>query len=263
MAADTQWPSEDEDFDAITDSKSSKTVKTGMATAEPLRKSVAVMSADESTITDEAVANPAEDPIVEKVSDTPDLSAGSETTPTEEASEASIPAPNPKPVPNPIETPSRATISQNTKSPIGHLFLEILLVIALAGLGFWAMMLLSDNKDLKSDNASLKNQVAQLNANPQIAVQKQTEDLLKKVGALMQLPTGETPTVANVSDAEAAKKQSAFFSNAQNGDRVLMYVKAGQAILYRPSTNKIVLVAPLTFTGSSPAASTTPAAKKP
>jgi hypothetical protein len=74
----------------------------------------------------------------------------------------------------------------------------------------------------------------------------------------MQLPQGETPTVANVSDADAAKKQSAFFVDAQNGDKVLMYVKAGQAILYRPSTNKIIKVAPLTLTNSTtPATSST------
>lgn len=34
-----------------------------------------------------------------------------------------------------------------------------------------------------------------------------------------------------------------------------MYAKAGEAILYRPSTNKIILVAPLTFNnvGGGPA----------
>ncbi len=98
--------------------------------------------------------------------------------------------------------------------------------------------------------------MASLNANPQAIIQKQTDAIINAVGQLMTLPTGETPTVATVSDANAAKQQSAFFDNAQNGDKVLMYVKAGEAILYRPSTNKIVLVAPLTLSSSTTGTST-------
>jgi hypothetical protein len=30
-----------------------------------------------------------------------------------------------------------------------------------------------------------------------------------------------------------------------------MYVKAGEAVLYRPTTNKVILVAPLTLTNST------------
>jgi hypothetical protein len=126
---------------------------------------------------------------------------------------------------------------------------ELILIGAVALLGLWVWK-------LNTDNNNLNKQVTQLNQNPQVAVQKQTQSLINQVGALMQLPQGETPTVADVSDAGKAKQQSAFFNNAQNGDKVLMYVKAGEAILYRPSTDKIVLVAPLTFTSSY--SSTTP-----
>lgn len=128
--------------------------------------------------------------------------------------------------------------------------LVVLLVLGVAGLGVYA-------SGLSSKNTQLKAQVAKLNANPQLAVQRQTDALISEVGKLMTLPSNETPTVANVSDAAKAKQQSAFFNNAENGDRVLMYVKAGEAILYRPSTSKIILVAPLTFNNT---ASTTPAA---
>jgi hypothetical protein len=124
--------------------------------------------------------------------------------------------------------------------------LVVVLVLAVAGLGVYASGLSSKNKQLES-------KVAKLNANPQLLVQKQTDDLIATVGKLMTLPKNETPTVANVSDAAKAKQQSAFFNNAQNGDRVLMYVKAGEAILYRPATGKIILVAPLTFNNSTAA----------
>jgi hypothetical protein len=117
-------------------------------------------------------------------------------------------------------------------------------LILLVGLALYAAQLKADRDNLNKELASLKN-------NPQQAVQQQTNDLISAVGRLYTLPQGETPTVAAVTDAAQAKKQSAFFNNAQNGDKVLLYVKAGEAILYRPSTNKIIVVAPLTFSNNT------------
>ena len=141
--------------------------------------------------------------------------------------------------------PPRAAL---TRSFRGRLLVEAVLVMFVVGLGILSWQLYTDRKDLRS-------QVSSLQANPQAIIQKQTEQLIQRVGQLMALPTGETPTIANVSDVTQARQQSAFFTNAQNGDKVLMYVKAGEAILYRPNTNKIVLVAPLTFNsgGAAPA----------
>ena len=73
------------------------------------------------------------------------------------------------------------------------------------------------------------------------------QQLVSQVGALIALPQGETPTVATVTDLNALKGQ-AFFANATLGDKVLMYPKAGQAILFNPTTNKIMQVGPLTVT---------------
>jgi type II secretory pathway pseudopilin PulG len=121
---------------------------------------------------------------------------------------------------------------------------ELILVVAVVLLALAAWNLRKDRNDVKSQLASLK-------ANPQLAVDQQTKDLIGKVSHLYNLPTNETPTIAEVSDPAKAKQQSAFFANAQKGDKVLLYVKAGEAILYRPTTNKIILVAPLTFSNSS------------
>jgi hypothetical protein len=68
--------------------------------------------------------------------------------------------------------------------------------------------------------------------------------LIEKIGVLIELPSGEEPTVATVSDVEKLKGQS-FFKSAQNGDKVLIYNTAKKAILYRPGVNKIIDVAPV------------------
>jgi hypothetical protein len=69
--------------------------------------------------------------------------------------------------------------------------------------------------------------------------------LINKVGQLMELPIGEKPTIATVSDMTKLKGQP-FFDKAENSDKVLIYKLAKKAILYRPSENKIINVAPVT-----------------
>lgn len=277
MAADTEWPSEDEDFDAKTDSAHVKALNSQpeKLVAKPVKKSfnkvsvaVSEPNAHQSQEVDE----------VERAFDEPVQSRnGAEVVQGEEPEQAQEPeqadepeqqedyqAPQDTPeepaaydAPDHYEPAPKAPRAPRDKSGMARTILEVVLVLALIGVGYYAYGLHNDKTDLTA-------KVATLNANPQIAIQKQTEELIAKVGALMNLPSGEAPTVANVSDAAKAKQQSSFFANAQNGDKVLMYVKAGEAILYRPSTNKIVLVAPLTFNADStkaatPAKTTTPA----
>lgn len=83
-----------------------------------------------------------------------------------------------------------------------------------------------------------------LKANPQASTQRETEELVARVGKIILLPQGETPTVATVFEPEKLKDQI-FFTNAQKGDKVLIYNNAKKAILYNPQTNKIVEVAPV------------------
>lgn len=70
---------------------------------------------------------------------------------------------------------------------------------------------------------------------------------VQKVGKIMVLPAGQPSTVATVKDVSKLR-QEAFYANAQNGDILLVYSNAKKAILYRPSTNQIVNVAPVTVT---------------
>ena len=90
----------------------------------------------------------------------------------------------------------------------------------------------------------LYSQVRVLKQNPQAVAQKEVADLVAKVGRLVVLPEGESPTVATVSDPEALKDQ-AFFAKAVQGDKVLIYAQAKKAVLYSVSLTKVIDVAPL------------------
>jgi hypothetical protein len=99
--------------------------------------------------------------------------------------------------------------------------------------------------------------------NPTAAAQQDAKDTIAAVGKLMMLPQGEEPTVMQITDISKLKDQ-AFFANAQNGDKVIIYTKAKKAILYRVGTNKIIDVAPVnlgpTATPSATIAPATPSA---
>lgn len=84
---------------------------------------------------------------------------------------------------------------------------------------------------------------------------KQNQDdeaarLAAVVGKVYDLPGGEVPTIATVSDVSKLSEQE-FFKRAMNGDKVLIYTKAKKAILYRPSTNKIIEVGPVNINTAS------------
>jgi len=72
-------------------------------------------------------------------------------------------------------------------------------------------------------------------------IQKEEEELIRKVGSLISLPEGEKPSVATVSDQDKLTSQ-AFFANALNNDKVIIYTEAKKVILYRPSENRVVEV---------------------
>jgi cytoskeletal protein RodZ len=66
-----------------------------------------------------------------------------------------------------------------------------------------------------------------------------SQKIIDRVALLVDLPQGEQPTIATVNDASKLKTQQ-FFARAQDGDKVLIYNKSGFAVLYRPSTNRVI-----------------------
>jgi hypothetical protein len=88
------------------------------------------------------------------------------------------------------------------------------------------------------------NQNKQITADPNKAAAAEIKGVVEKVGKLMILPTGETPSMATVVDPAKLKSQ-AFFANAKAGDKVLLYTVAKKVILYNPTENRIIEAASL------------------
>ncbi len=148
-----------------------------------------------------------------------------------------IPVPPAEHHPRPAETPPPKKKSKRKLPRIVRRWwkwaIAVLIVAVVVGLGYGYI--------------HTKNELTKL-SNPKTAGQSETQQIITQVSKSVDLPTGETPALATVSDASKLKTQ-AFFKNAQNGDKVLIYTKAGVALLYRPSSKKIVQFAPLNLNG--------------
>jgi hypothetical protein len=79
----------------------------------------------------------------------------------------------------------------------------------------------------------------QLLKNPTGAADAQVQQILASLSRLIDLPTGETPTVATITDKEKLNSQP-FFQKAKNGDKLIIYSLARKAILYDPGRNVII-----------------------
>lgn len=126
-------------------------------------------------------------------------------------------------------------MKHHSKVLIGVLTLFLVLVAAGGGYLFY--------------NYQSSQQELQKLKNPQTAAREEIQEVKAKISELMELPQDEEPTLATVTDINKLKNQQ-FFSQAVNGDKVLIYTKTSKAILYRPQTHKIVEVASVNLGGS-------------
>ncbi len=74
--------------------------------------------------------------------------------------------------------------------------------------------------------------------------EKEIQAISKQLRKFMDLPESPLPTMATVTEKEKLQQQD-FFQKAENGDKVLIYLSEGKAILFRPSTGKVIDVAPI------------------
>ncbi|OHB08971.1 MAG: hypothetical protein A3G46_00325 [Candidatus Zambryskibacteria bacterium RIFCSPLOWO2_12_FULL_39_16] len=110
-----------------------------------------------------------------------------------------------------------------------NIFLAIMLLMIIILVG------VSVNFYFKAENIQIGSQTATAN---------EAQKIIEEVSKLIVLPNDEIPTMATIQDPTKLRSQP-FFANAKEGDKVLIYTKAGKAILYDPVKKIIVEVAPL------------------
>jgi len=132
-------------------------------------------------------------------------------------------------IPNEDESPKVRRVSFLRRLGLKQLVISLLVILAIGGM---------------TTGITYFRKYQALKADPTIEALKETQALVATVGKLMELPTDETPTVATIADKDKLKEQP-FFAKAENGDKILAFNKAMLAILYRPSVNKIINVAPI------------------
>jgi hypothetical protein len=86
----------------------------------------------------------------------------------------------------------------------------------------------------------------------------EVESTIEDISRHIKLPEGEVPTLATVADKKKLSEQE-FFKLAENGDKVLIYKQAQKAILYRPSIDRIIDIAPVRSTEGEGTVRPTPA----
>ena len=146
------------------------------------------------------------------------------------------------------QTQLQPTKKRRKRKPLKSI--AIVLLIAVVGL-------------LTYQYINARQEIKQLQKAPSKAAQSQNDSdaVIAKVSKLTILPA-EQPTVATVSDITKLKDQ-AFFNNAKNGDKVLIFKNSKKAVIYRPSTNQIIEIAPIVPGTDAGAVVPTPATPAP
>lgn len=110
-------------------------------------------------------------------------------------------------------------------------FLKVLLIIILS-LAFGGAVVFAVAK-FNPELLGIKSNVIQFDS--------EIDAIVAEVSTLIDLPKDELPTLATVTDLNNISGQD-FFKNATLGDKVLIFANNKKAIIYRPSTKKIIEV---------------------
>ena len=135
---------------------------------------------------------------------------------------------------------SLADTTVNANKPNKHARLSKVLVVILV------LVLIALFASIYSQRKTTK-KIARLStvSGQKEVAKKEIDSLVAKVNKLIILPKNETPTVATVANVNELAKTQAFYSDASNGDKVLIYFKAEKAYIYNPNKNILVNVGPV------------------
>jgi hypothetical protein len=125
----------------------------------------------------------------------------------------------------------------------------LIVIISLTFILIIGWLYWQSQNELQKTKDQLKNQQK---VPADVSPRDENKQLVEKVGKLIILPANEEPDIATVIDLNKLKDQP-FFAKAQVGDKVLIYSQAKKAVLYRPSTNEVIELAPLLDGTNTPA----------
>jgi len=160
--------------------------------------------------------------------------------------------------PAPISTPVKPVVTNQPRRLGVSTALLLLLLVVVVAFAAWSF----------SNYRQAQQKVNQLSTpeGQQQLAKEEIAQLTALVGKLIVLPADEEPVVATILDVEKLSKDQPFYRNAKNGDKVLIYIKAQQAIVYDAVRNILVNVGPVSVQGSgsqAAAAPVEPAAEQP
>lgn len=115
-----------------------------------------------------------------------------------------------------------SSIKSRSRLPIGPVILGVLLVASLVFGGYY----FKEYQDLRTNSSK--------------TAEQRNEELIAAINKVYELPKDETPVVAIVSDEAKFKEEYPVFTTARKDDSLLLYEKAGQAILFRESENRVI-----------------------
>gem|GEM_PF-2355421 len=118
--------------------------------------------------------------------------------------------------------------SKNKKKSFPWIIVIIVVIVALGGIVFYQHRQLKQLDPASSDAA---------------ATQEETRRITALVSELMQLPD-EDAFLATIQNMDELQGQ-AFFNNARNGDRVLIFPNAKKAVIYREGDHLIINAGPI------------------
>ncbi len=143
---------------------------------------------------------------------------------------------------------SRKSADKNKNSAVKTEFAKIkanwvgLVVLVLALMTVIATYLFLETDELSTKVGSLQQQLT--SAEQKSKGVDDTKIILAKVSKHILIKDTSKPLLAEIADVDQVKKQNpVFYKDAQNGDKLL--IVDGKAILYRPSTDMIINVAPV------------------
>lgn len=135
------------------------------------------------------------------------------------------------------ETTTAPTPKTKKKTGKFTVFLAFLIVLLLGGLAATGFLYYQTRQQLR--------QLTQPGAQEELA-KREIEAVVQKLGKLVLLPD-EEPVVATIIDSAFLATQSAFYAQAENGDKLVIYPQAQKAFVYSPGRNIIVNSGPLVF----------------